>query len=214
MLLHKFFLVSILATYNVACSSVQSLSNADSKPVLTATRNDYSSDSTSTSQTKDFETHFNEALRLGSAGEQERAIEEMNKALEIRPDHKISLYWISRWYSTLRRFKDEADVYRRIIKIDPNETQARLLLSQLLVHELHEYEEGLKEAQISKQQLAGPDAYVIDKLIAEAYAGLGDNENAIKYYKLFLKESVVVHNPIEQRDIKMRIQELAKKQNQ
>lgn len=130
--------------------------------------------------------HFSEALTLSQKGEYEKAIEEMEKVVRAKPGDVIAYNWMAKWYSVLKKYDKEADVYKRLIEIDPKDSGSRWALAKILVRELGRYEEGLAEAK-QAQELFTEGKYTPDQVIGEAYEKLGNNEQALKHYKLFLK---------------------------
>jgi tetratricopeptide (TPR) repeat protein len=130
--------------------------------------------------------HFNEALRLSQKLEYENAIAEMEKAVAIEPD-KVSYRWLANWYSVLKKYEDEVKTYRKLIELDSSDPIDHWALAKLLVRQLKQFDEGIKEAKIAKNLYAVNNSYVLDQVIGEAYEGLGDSEKALAYYKLFLR---------------------------
>jgi tetratricopeptide (TPR) repeat protein len=158
--------------------------------------------------------HYNEALRLDAAGEREKAIEEMKKAIAIKPKYRDSYGWIAKWYDTLGQIENMANTYRQIIELFPEDLIAHNSLAKILIRNLKQYDEGLKEAKLSKELSSKEMSYVLDKLVGEAYKGLGDKESAIKHYKLFLKG--LYHDPDsgDYKDVKKKVLELEKQSNE
>lgn len=162
---------------------------------------------------------FSEALRLGSDGKYKEAIAEMKKAQKIKAWLKIPNYeveadsvmreWIAKWHRASGDHEAEAAAYREMIEIDPRDMGAHWGLAMVLIKDLHRYDEGLKEAIIYRESLQGTDLYYYcDGLVAEAYEGLGDKENALKHYKVFFKSVSYAPDSNDYKNAKQKIKEL------
>jgi tetratricopeptide (TPR) repeat protein len=163
---------------------------------------------------KEFLDHYNAGLKLQIGGkfpeDVTKAVEEFKKAAEIKPDDKETYRRIVELYISVSKY-EEAEVYlRKILEVDSEDGIAHWTLAQILVEHLGKYEEGLREIAIS-EKLYGNDglSYVRSHLMGKAYDGLGENEKAVKQYKIFLKESGSP-DANDYKEVKKRIFELEK----
>ena len=139
---------------------------------------------------KDFLEHYHEGLKIRVNGkfpdDMPRAIKEFEKAAEL--DSKdTSAYWeIAELYVSLKQYDEAGEYYRKILERNPKDSRAQWSLAHLLVWDTKEYEKGLKESFIAKDMDASN--YAVEETIGKAYEGLGDIPNAIKHYKIYLRE--------------------------
>ena len=115
-----------------------------------------------------------------------KAIEEFKKAAEIDPTDTTSFEWMIKIYMVLEDFQGVAESYRQIIKRNPKQLNAQYGLAYVLIENLKNYDEGLKEVLIAKEKDASY-SWAIEELLGKAYEGKGDIPNAIKHYKAYLK---------------------------
>lgn len=155
------------------------------------------------------EVYLNQGLKYKAAGEYENAIAEFKKSIEAGGDDKEMHRRVAELYILLKKYEDAKTYLKAILKKDEEDAMAHWALAKILVENLGEYEEGLREAIISKK-LYGQDgtSHVHDRIIGKAYDGLKDYKNAIKYYKLFLKGSSYVPDSNDYKEAKKRVLEL------
>jgi tetratricopeptide (TPR) repeat protein len=158
------------------------------------------------------EVHFYRGLKFKAAGEYERAIEEFKKSIEAGNDDKEMYRRLAELYLALKKYEEAENYLRIILEKDSKDLMAHWALAKILVENLGKYDEGLKEALLSKE-LYGKDgsSHVRDLLIGKAYDGLGDYENAIKHYKLFLKGTSYAPDSDDYKETKKRISEIENK---
>jgi Flp pilus assembly protein TadD len=77
------------------------------------------------------EDHYYAALDLVSEGEQERALAEYSKSVEIDPTYTEAMHGMARALQDLGRFDDAIAVAKRIAEIDPEDALAHTSLSIL-----------------------------------------------------------------------------------
>lgn len=163
---------------------------------------------------KEFSDRFNAGVKLQESGkfpdDIPKAIEEYKKALEIKPDDKVTYQRIVESYLSISKY-EEAEVYlRKMIEADPENGYAHWSLAQILVDRLNKFEEGLREVEIS-EKLYGDDG-LSDNFASykgKAYEGLGDYENALKQYKIYLKAGTTP-DADDDKEIKAKVFELEK----
>lgn len=156
------------------------------------------------------EKHYREALKLQVAGQTTEAIEEFKKSIEAGKNDKEMYRRVAELLIKLKR-NEEAEMYlRRVIEKDSKDARAHWTLAAILV-EMRNYENGLKEANLAKELYGESDiSYVFDRLIGQAYDGLGDYENAIKHYKIFLKGRSYAPDSDDYKETQKRVSELEK----
>jgi tetratricopeptide (TPR) repeat protein len=155
------------------------------------------------------ERHLNEGLKHKAAGEYPEAIEEFKKSIAAGNDDKEMFRRVAELYLAQKRYEDAEIYLRKILEKDARDAMAHWALAKILVEDLGKPREGLKEAVLSKE-LYGEDgtSYVHDRVIGKAYDGLGDYENAIKHYKIFLRGSSYAPHSKDFKETKERISEL------
>ena len=160
---------------------------------------------------RNLEYHYNEALKMRAAGKTAEAIDEFKKSIEAGTDDKETYREVARLLVSLKRYEEAEEYLRKVFEKDPEDGRAHWALARVLVEHLGKYEEGLKEALLSKR-LYGDDgtSHVHDRIIGKAYDGLKDYENAIKHYKIFLKGSSRIPDSEDYKEIQKRLSELEK----
>lgn len=201
-----FVLIVVVSSYSLSCESTVSMQSQDAPKTQPS--------STITPEEKQYkrnsEYHYNEALKMRAAGKIAEAIEEFKKAIEVGNDDKETYREVARLLILQKRY-EEAEIYlRKVLEKDSKDVRAHWALAGLLVEHLEKYEEGLKEALISKELDSSDTSYVIEKTLGRAYEGLGDYENAIKHYRIFLKESSYAPDAADYKKIQKRLSELQK----
>jgi hypothetical protein len=165
---------------------------------------------TATIDETEFNRHFGKAVTLGNSNPQ-AAILEMEEALKINPNSKVAVKWIAEWYSILGNWTEEANSYRRWIKIDEDDMQAHGQLATLLIERLHQHREGLSEAKIAQSLCTGNTCYIFERKIAEAYEGLAKFQDAIDHYQKYEKGLKLDRNFIETSKTAEKISDLRNK---
>ena len=77
------------------------------------------------------ENHYYAALDLFSDGEQEGALGEYRKAVEIDPSFTEAMHGLARTLQDLNRLEEAISVAKRIAEIDPDDVLAHTSLSVL-----------------------------------------------------------------------------------
>jgi tetratricopeptide (TPR) repeat protein len=152
--------------------------------------------------------HLHEGLRLRSAGDFDKAIEEFKKSIEAGNDDKEMYRRIAEVYLTQKKYDAAVTYLKEILAENGDDAIAHWTLAKVMVYDLRKYEEGLKEAKISRELYSKERSYVFDKTIGEAYDGLEDYENAIKHYKVFLKGSSYIPDSNDYKETKKRVEQL------
>ncbi|MFN6964852.1 MAG: tetratricopeptide repeat protein [Pyrinomonadaceae bacterium] len=155
--------------------------------------------------------YLREGLKHKAAGEYPEAIEQFKKSIAAGNDDKEMFRRIAELYLAQKRYVDAETYLREIIEKDAKDAMAHWALAKILVENLGKFEEGLKEAITSKELYGDYDvSYVHDRVIGEAYDGLGDYENAIKHYRIFLRGASYAPESDDYKEIKKRVSELEK----
>lgn len=154
--------------------------------------------------------YLNEGLKHQAAGKYPEAIEEFKKSIGAGNDDKEMFRRIAELYIALKKWEDAELYLREILDRDSEDAGAHGALAGVLVWQLGKYDEGLKEALISKEKTPSNTSHVVDRTIGKAYEGLGDYENAIKHYKIFLRGTSYAPDSDDYKDTKKRISELEK----
>jgi tetratricopeptide (TPR) repeat protein len=152
--------------------------------------------------------HLNEGLKFKVAGEYEKAIEEFKKSIEAGNDDKEMYRRIADLYHSLKKYEETETYLRKILEKDSKDVRAHWFLAGLLVWDLGKYEEGLKQAVFAKELDSSNESYVMEQTIGKAYEGLGDYENAIKHYKIYLKAISFIPDSDSYKNTKRKIEEL------
>lgn len=200
---------AFLSLFGVSCENTVSMQNQGTiaskvSPTVIPKQKD-STDSQA-------DVYFYQGLKYKAAGEYMKAIEKFKKSIEAGNDDKEMYRRVAELYLALKKYEDAEFYLRKILEKDSKDAMAHWALAKVLVENLGKYDEGLKEAILSKE-LYGKDgsSHVHDRIIGFAYDGLGDYENAIKHYKLFLKGSSYAPDSDDYKEIKKRISELENK---
>jgi tetratricopeptide (TPR) repeat protein len=178
-----------------------------------ATPNFPASPSLAVSQSqKSGEDHFAEANILRDRGKYEEAVQEYKLAIANGYDTNWLRTELGRVLARyLHRHEEAIEQYRFAIQRDKNEWRAHSLLSDSLL-ETKQYDEALKELQISKQLDAqGRSNGFYDYYTAKAFDGLGRYDEAVKDYQAFLKRAEKEEpNSPRVREVKARLEALQK----
>jgi tetratricopeptide (TPR) repeat protein len=95
-----------------------------------------SSDPVATSHAEPVRTFwaaYNDASARRAKGDLDGAIASYRRALELRPDHEDSLYYLGNCSLERRAFQDALDAYRRLVAVNP-EGSSRGYMQSALVH--------------------------------------------------------------------------------
>ena len=155
--------------------------------------------------------HFYRGLQFQSAGDYPKAIEQFKLSIEAGNDDKEMYRRVSDLYRSLKDHESEAEYLRAILEKDTDDSQANSALANVLVWDLQDYENGLKQAMFARSLDKSDVAYVMNRTIGRAYEGLGENQNAIKHYKIFLKEGPFLPDSDLYKEVKQRVLELERK---
>lgn len=200
-------LVLLIASSCLSCESTTSIENR----VLSKTQPSSTATPEEKQYNRNWEHHYNEALKFRAAGKIAEAIEEFKKAIKDGNDDKEIYREIARLLILLKRYEEAEGVLRKILEKDSEDAMAHWALAEILVENLDRYEEGLREAVLS-EKFYGDDglSYIRSRVIGKAYDGLKDYDNAIKHYKIFLKESSYAPDTNDYKEIQKRLFELQK----
>ncbi|KAH1030305.1 hypothetical protein J1N35_046181 [Gossypium stocksii] len=94
------------------------------------------------------DAHCDLGSALHALGEDERAIEVFQKAIDLKPGHVDALYNLGGLYMDLGRFQRASEMYTRVLAVWPNHWRAQLnkAVSLLGAGETEEAKKALKEA--------------------------------------------------------------------
>lgn len=180
-----FILFLLIASVNLSCKNAF-LAQNEASPTITP--NDSYKQSINKEEAR---KHYWEGLRIKDnydiPDNTLKAIEEFKKSAEFDPKDTMPYWQMIPLYARLKEYDEVESCYRKIMEIDSNNLGAQWGLAYVLVWNLDKYEEGLKEALIAKDKKA-TDSFIIEETIGKAYEGLGDTQNAIKHYKIYLKD--------------------------
>ncbi len=87
-----------------------------------------------------FWTHYREATNLRLSGQQEKAINEYEAALNLNPHHEDALYYLANVYINQRQFQEASSMLSRLIEVDSNSARAYTQLGVL--HTCRSYQAG------------------------------------------------------------------------
>lgn len=184
-----FVIILFAASGSLRCGQTGLTGNQDSanvQPALTTNPTP-----TNGRPSKEFLEHFDKGVNLSFDGNTPdnitKAIEEFKKAGELDQKDTVVFWRMAELYYRAKDYEGLADCYREILKRDPKQLNAQYGLARVLIENLKNYDEGLKEALIAKEKDASYP-FLIEKIIGEAYEGMGDIPNAIKHYKAYLKD--------------------------
>jgi tetratricopeptide (TPR) repeat protein len=204
----KFILaVTVIIALNLSCANKVSTRGQEASPAKPPPAGTLGSEGSKQEQ----RAHRWEAQRLRQAGDTAGAIEELKKVIEAGDEDKETYLELATFLIYLERYEEAETYLRKLIKKDPREARAHWFLAGILVLNLGRYEEGLKEAKLSKELYGEDDlSYVRDQLIGKAYDGLGDYPNALRHYKAFLKGRSYAPDATDYKEVKKRVSELEK----
>lgn len=149
------------------------------------------------------------SIKEGSA----RAVDDYKNALkqgcdttEIRMNLGLAL-------ASLKRFAEASEQYRVVLTREPNNWSANWTLAQTLILELGQFDEGLRLVYKARELDDMDDiGYNYDFVIAKAYDGLGDKQQASLHYRIFIKgQSKVWKNDPRLTEAKERLSSLEKR---
>ncbi len=142
------------------------------------------------------------------AGQLSEAIDEFKKSIAAGKDDKEMFRRVAELLVRLNQNEEAAGYFRKIIEKDPNDARAHWALAKILV-ETGKFADGLNEAKLAKDLYGESDtSYVHDRLIGQAYDGLGDYRNALLHYKMFVKGMSYAPDSDDYKTTKKRISEL------
>ncbi|NIM19210.1 MAG: tetratricopeptide repeat protein [Candidatus Latescibacteria bacterium] len=128
--------------------------------------------------------HIHQARRLSEVGKHGAALEEINQAVELFPDHPDSYMHRAVIYKSGGKIFQAIENYEKALKLEPNQPSVHYDLAQGL-REVRLYEEAIKE--YSK-------AIELDSLMIEAYNNLGVTyreigqfERAAEYFQMVIR---------------------------
>jgi tetratricopeptide (TPR) repeat protein len=94
---------------------------------------------------------YKQALDSAASGDQKKAIERLDKALELYPNFMAALNQLGVQYIALRAWEKAAEALRKAIKIAPEAFQPRLNYGIVLV-QIKNYKEAASELKIAVQK--------------------------------------------------------------
>ena len=198
---------------NLGCGSTGLMQNQDVANIqpTSTTR----STPTNGRPSKEFLEHYDKGVKLSTdfsiPDNLTKAIEEFKKAGGIEPKNTMVYWRMAELYDKLKDYEGVVNCYRQILERNPKEVSAQYGLAQVLVENLQNYDEGLKEALIAKEKKASY-SWAVEETLGKAYEGLGDIPNAIKQYKAYLKDLKYLKSTdtIQYKDMQKKVVELEK----
>ena len=176
------FILSILVA---SCSELQSGKQRNLSPEFSVEPSATSSPNVSEETLREM---YWAALKLWADDEREQAIRAMEDVYELDKEDEIPLWRLEEWYAATGEHRKRVGALERLIEIKPENATAYSRLAQTLIRDLGEFKAGLMAAKKAKKYFKDPStSYIDEELIAEALEGLGEYENALEHYRLYLK---------------------------
>jgi ankyrin repeat protein/Flp pilus assembly protein TadD len=149
--------------------------------------------------------HQQRAAQLRRARDYEGAIREAKLALSLKPDAEFSAnshLTLGLTYLALKRYKEAADEFREVIRVNPNDGYAYDNLGAALF-EMRNYQEA--ETALRRVIQLTPQNSAAYHNLAAALENQGNREEAIRYYQEYLRLEPKIEN---RADIEKRIADL------
>jgi tetratricopeptide (TPR) repeat protein len=147
------------------------------------------------------------------AGKVQEAIDEYQKSIKIGCNEIEIHRELAEMYHGLRNFDKTIEEYQLLLKIDNKDLRGHWALASVLILDKKDFENGINEAVLVQKMMDENDIFgkrEIDRLLGKAYDGLGDSDNAKKYFSKFLKGCSETPDSKDCKEIKNRIMELKK----
>lgn len=203
-----------LSCENEAVTKNMEVVSVEATPIKTSSKEQTKNAQQKPSQTEDGQKtgkdFYDEALKLRSDGKLEESAEKFTQAAESGFNEIESYREAAKVYLVLKRYNDAEKYFLKILEKNPKDDTAHWALARLYIFDMKKYQEGLREAQIIKEMDKTSYSYIWKDWIGRGYDGLGDYENAIKHYKIFLKGNSDMPDSYDYKDTKARITELEK----
>lgn len=123
----------------------------------------------------------------GDIGDYERALDYLQNASKLAPENIIFKLELARTLDKADLLEEAALLYHQTCEENPNLLEAFEAYAALL-HKCHRYDEALECANRAKQ--IAPENPVVEEQLADIYLGMGNTEEALKYYN-----KALLHNP-------------------
>ena len=119
----------------------------------------------------DYDLFFTKALRHINQKKYFEAIEELNKALAVKPDDLKASYYLGTTLSRVGRNKEAEEFLEKVVEMDPNFQKIHLELG-IVQYNLGKYPEAIRELGIAEE--ADPNNALVFFYQGAAYLSLGD----------------------------------------
>ena len=149
--------------------------------------------------------HFYMAQSYTASVSFNRALKEVDKAIELDPSNPKYAIGYAAALVQLRRFTEAAALLKRVIASAPNENAAHANLA-IALYEMKDYAGAITEYEWLA--VARPDVPATYFFLATAHDNLGEYERALEYYEKFLSQADPANSKLDIEKVNLRLPSL------